>query len=254
MGKFVDMTGWVMSEHGVPDSRLTVVEQTGHKNRATIWLCKCSCGNFCEKVGTAIRNGHTKSCGCLNVDKIISRNKTEKHPPRKQNKVEFVDDKCLIYDYNNNCCIIDKNDYDCIKQYCWYKDKRGYWIAHTHVDDEYNTSNIRIHRIILNVPDNIIVDHINHNKDDNRKCNIRIATHSQNSQNCVYKSTKNGVVGLRKTKNGWSARIKTNGRDKYIGSFKTKEEAIKARLLAEKKYFDEFAPQRHLFKEYGIDE
>ena len=39
---------------------------------------------------------------------------------------------------------------------------------------------------------------------------------------------------------------------KKLGRFSDKEDAIKARLQAEAKYFKEFAPQRHLFKQYGI--
>ena len=44
-----------------------------------------------------------------------------------------------------------------------------------------------------------------------------------------------------------------NNKTKYLGSFKNKEGAIKARLEAEAKYFGEFAPQRHLFEQYGIN-
>lgn len=43
-----------------------------------------------------------------------------------------------------------------------------------------------------------------------------------------------------------------NNKTKYLGSFKNKEGAIKARLEAEAKYFGEFAPQKHLFEQYGI--
>lgn len=40
----------------------------------------------------------------------------------------------------------------------------------------------------------------------------------------------------------------------YLGVFNNKEDAIKARLQAENKYFGEFAPQRRLFSQYGISE
>lgn len=83
MGKFIDMTGWIMSEHGVPDSRLTVVKQDGYyvypNGRVEPkWLCRCNCGdnNFCTSRGSHIRNGNTKSCGCLQREKSSSSNKT----------------------------------------------------------------------------------------------------------------------------------------------------------------------------------
>ena len=74
MSKLIDMTGWVMKEHGVPDSRLTVVERAENKNGKTYWKCKCECGNETIVEGVKIRNGHTKSCGCYNLDKLAERN------------------------------------------------------------------------------------------------------------------------------------------------------------------------------------
>lgn len=77
MGKFIDMTGWVMKEHGVPDSRLTVTSRaedaidpkTGkHK---VMWNCDCSCGRHCVVSTLGLRNTvrPTKSCGCINEEK-----------------------------------------------------------------------------------------------------------------------------------------------------------------------------------------
>jgi len=70
MGKKIDMTGWIMSEHGVPDSRITVLYDTGRKSgHNTVWRCRCSCGTEFDAVGSNIKSGHTKSCGCLNKEK-----------------------------------------------------------------------------------------------------------------------------------------------------------------------------------------
>lgn len=78
MSKFIDMTGWIMSEHGVPESRLTVIERAEDyidKNgqHRIMWLCKCSCAahNKIIALGKDIKNGHTKSCGCLKIDNLI---------------------------------------------------------------------------------------------------------------------------------------------------------------------------------------
>lgn len=79
MGKKIDMTGWIMSEHGVPDSRLTVIERAEDYIRpdgyhVTKWLCECSCKNHNRIVvlGESLRNGHTLSCGCLNKERVSS--------------------------------------------------------------------------------------------------------------------------------------------------------------------------------------
>lgn len=46
--------------------------------------------------------------------------------------------------------------------------------------------------------------------------------------------------------------IKIKGKQKHLGYFANKNDAVIARLKAEAKYFGEFAPQRHLFEEYNI--
>lgn len=64
----IDMTGWVMKEHGVPNSHLTVVKRGPNSNtNHSQWYCKCDCGNpnLILIDGTALRNGHTISCGCI---------------------------------------------------------------------------------------------------------------------------------------------------------------------------------------------
>ena len=73
MGKMIDMTGWIMSEHGVPDSRIKVISKSEKNNQGRImWLCECVCGNAEQFVvaGTHIRNGNTKSCGCLQKEVV----------------------------------------------------------------------------------------------------------------------------------------------------------------------------------------
>ncbi len=65
MGKFIDMTGWKMSEHGVPDSRITVINKAPNQGKHTAWNCICECGTECVIRGDQLRGGVAKSCGCL---------------------------------------------------------------------------------------------------------------------------------------------------------------------------------------------
>lgn len=80
------------------------------------------------------------------------------------------------------------------------------------------------------------VDHINHDKLDNRKLNLRICTSSQNSHNRNVKG-----ISCNEEGNKCKARICFDGRQIHLGYFNTKEKAIMARRKAEKKYFGEFA-------------
>ena len=85
----------------------------------------------------------------------------------------------------------------------------------------------------------MVVDHINHNKLDNRKENLRICEHQENTYNKGLCSTNtSGVTGVTwdKLRNKWIAHIK----GKNLGRFNTKEEAIKVRKQAEIEYFGEF--------------
>lgn len=97
--------------------------------------------------------------------------------------------------------------------------------------------------------------HRDGNRADCRKKNLRIATYAQNGMNKKYMSTNtSGVMGvyLNKCANFWVAQISVNNKTIYVGGSKNKEEAIRFRLFAEKKYYGEFAPQRYLFEQYNI--
>lgn len=83
------------------------------------------------------------------------------------------------------------------------------------------------------------IDHINHIRHDNRWCNLREADPSTNQKNRKRnKNNKSGFVGVRwnKRNKNWLVRIKVKGKDKYLGSFDSKEEAIKCRVEANKIY------------------
>lgn len=71
---FIDMTGWKMYEHGVPDSKIEVIKQAPKdpsKPKKVFWICKCSCGNPKEFIvdGTGLRSGNTLSCGCVKLER-----------------------------------------------------------------------------------------------------------------------------------------------------------------------------------------
>lgn len=70
MGKFIDMRGLVFS-------RLTVLAQGEvDSNKNITWWCLCECGELVCVAGNSLRHNNTKSCGCLNIDRILERNTT----------------------------------------------------------------------------------------------------------------------------------------------------------------------------------
>lgn len=83
------------------------------------------------------------------------------------------------------------------------------------------------------------IDHINHNRSDNRIINLRDVTPSENAKNRKkYKNNSTGRAGvfLRKDSGKYTANINANGKLKHLGTFKTKVEAVIAREAAEKMY------------------
>lgn len=69
MGKLIDLTG-------IKFGKLTVISRCeNNKSGLAQWECKCECGNSKIVVGKYLKNGDTKSCGCIRVEKLILRNK-----------------------------------------------------------------------------------------------------------------------------------------------------------------------------------
>jgi len=97
-------------------------------------------------------------------------------------------------------------------------------------------STVYLHRLITGAPDNMEVDHKNHNPLDNRRENLNVCTRSENASNRsgANRNSKTGALGVRVkyTADGtprWVAQIAQGGRCVQLGTFATIEEAIKAR-------------------------
>ncbi len=144
----------------------------------------------------------------------------------------------------------DMNDYDKIKDYCWSECKSKNY-SRVRAYDKDTKKTIFVHYITADR----YYDHIDRNPFNNRKYNLRKATLSENNRNHnLRRNNKYGITGIYwyESRSKWSAYIEVNSKRKHLGYFKEKEDAIKARLESEAKYFGEFAPQRHLFEEYDI--
>jgi len=131
---------------------------------------------------------------------------------------------------------IDLDKVELIEGIKWALDKDGYSV--TSIDGVRTC----MHRLIMNAPRHLFVDHINHDTMDNRVSNLRICTHQENSRNKKKVKNESGHTGviLDKRRNKWQARIKVDYKHIFLGYFDDIEDAIKARKEAEIKYFGEF--------------
>lgn len=67
MPKLIDKTGWIMKEHGVPESRLTVLFRAPNQGTKVCWHVRCECGKEFDLRGDSL-DGNTLSCGCLHKE------------------------------------------------------------------------------------------------------------------------------------------------------------------------------------------
>jgi hypothetical protein len=148
---------------------------------------------------------------------------------------------------NGMTALVDDEDYEKLTKINWYYRREGYAVGNLPSPEKGVYPKVLMHRYILDAPKGTQVDHINGNKLDNRKENLRIANASTNKANDGLRSTNTsghkGVTkasGSRKRK-PWVAQIKVNYEHIHLGYYATTEEAAKAYNEAALKYFGEFA-------------
>lgn len=234
MSKLVDLTGKQFDRLTIIKRVPDYIQSNGRKR--TMWLCMCECGNYITVDGEHLKSGATKSCGCLQRELTSKRFK-------RYNKYNLDNEYGIGYTSQGKEFWFDIEDYERIKQYCWYIDKNGYVVAH----DIINPQKILIlSRVVMNLyDDTLCVDHIHgeQTRHDNRKCNLRICTKQQNNINRRPQSNSlSGITGVRwnQSTNKWIANISINGT--YMSkSFSKFEDAVKQRQEWENEIFGEYS-------------
>lgn len=121
----------------------------------------------------------------------------------------------LVPLYNGHFAKVDDEDYDKVMQYKWYKNN-GYAIA--------SSSLVKMHRFVMNAPDGLTVDHIDRDRLNNTKANLRVLSLAHNIHNCEKRSntiTRYKGVHKPKGKDYYQARCKMNKTQLYLGHFRT---------------------------------
>jgi HNH endonuclease len=125
--------------------------------------------------------------------------------------------------------IVNDEDYEWLGQWRWLLLKK---YAARFVTHDGRRRVVFMHRLIMNAPDDMQVDHINHNKLDCRRSNLRLATSFENNRNRVKTTAKRssrykGVSFYKQTKR-WGAYIRINGKHTYIGYYADEQSAARA--------------------------
>lgn len=150
-----------------------------------------------------------------------------KEVPLTQSKVAVVDDDMFAY----------------FMRWAWYFNGR---YAVRHAKTFLGKRNlIFMHNEVTPCPNGFELDHINLNKLDNRRSNLRIATKAQNRRNQgMHKNNQTGFKGVSPTKSQkkpYSAAIGISGQTIYLGSFDKAEDAARAYDEKARELFGEFA-------------
>ena len=211
---------------------LTVKQRAVKDNKGNSqWLCKCKCGEYVIVKGYNLKNGNTSSCGCLrriNMSKIGIENK-------KYNTYDLSGEYGIGYTTKGEPFYFDLEDYDKIKDYCWYINKDGYVIC---------PQGILLHSLIMNTSNNNWVDHIKHKKYDNRKSELRLVSYSQNAMNrSIQSNNTSGITGVYYDTGmkKWVSTIEVDKKKIHLGVFTKIEDAIKKRKMAEERYFGNYS-------------
>ncbi len=170
--------------------------------------------------------------------------------------------ECNVYDLSGDFGVgfasntgsefyFDLEDYERIKGYYWNEHilSSGYHTLDSWSQDSKNV--IRMPWIIVGK----WYDHINHNPLDNRKANLRKVSQRENIFNRgIQKTNNSGIIGVYwvKDRQKWRAALRKDGKIVFVKDCDSFLSATKERLRAEMKFFGEYAPQMHLFKQYGI--
>lgn len=150
-------------------------------------------------------------------------------------RYKIVSDYAIGIFENGAEVLLDVGDLEVVSAHQWHIDTLGY--PRTYSEGLM----VRLHRLLFpSIPDGYVVDHINRNKLDNRRKNLRIVTQKENNQNIPLRSNNtSGVYGVffDKRAKRWRSQISRDGKTTHVGVFDCFDDAVAARKAAEKKFY-----------------
>ena len=142
------------------------------------------------------------------------------------------------YTKKGEAFLFDIDYYDIVSKHTWYISKRGY------VTTSIKRKPVPMHKLLIKNTEGYDIDHVSRDRLDNRKQNLRICTHQENTFNQKKRITNStGLIGVSFMKNAgaYESYIHYNGKKYHLGLYKNKIEAAMERDKAALEYFGEYA-------------
>ena len=152
-----------------------------------------------------------------------------------------------IYLGEREWALVELPDYYRLKNFNWYLGGNGkeFYAFRNIKIGPGKTKMVSMHRMILDPPPHLLVDHKNNNTLDNRRSNLRLATHAENACNRpkIKSKTSSQYIGvyLEKRTGRYTSKIRIDGIRLWLGRFNSELEAAKAYDEAARRYHGEFA-------------
>lgn len=225
-----DLTGLIFD-------KLTVVGYAGKIDSHSAWNCKCECGSYIIKNSYNLKRQKHLACPECMKPKVKEIGESKK----KENIVLEIDDAFVI----NSSVLIDKEDLDIILSYNRYISINSAGYAYI----RYKGDDIFLHRLLTGLPNRydpetkLIADHIDGDRLNNRKQNLRVVKKEINPINCKkYSNNKSGYKGVSWVERlgKWQVNLQINHKNKYLGVYEDYDEAVRVRKEAEEKYYGEY--------------
>jgi hypothetical protein len=155
----------IINEVGNKYGKLTVIQIAGRKRTEAYWKCVCECGRYKEVIGSSLRRGNVKSCGCIH-------GKNDGWKNLRKNEITTEDEKAFIHLRNGETVIIDIEDLELVKEYRW---RRG---SNRPVESQ---KRVLLHRLIMNVHTDCskVVIFRDKNLLNNTKANLKVMTRKE---------------------------------------------------------------------------
>lgn len=193
------------------------------RNGGASWLCRCSCGRLCTVGGKILMNHQKSNCGDCNYGHYYY------HP-------DYME--CVLP--SGEKFQIDHTDYSKVAKHKWVTNAAGYFVASLGRKDNH----IFLHRLVMAPENGMYVDHIDGNKGNCRRSNLRFCTYAENNRNMkISKRNSSGYKGVHwaSDRRKWRAEITVNGKHIRLGSYDSIDEAAEVYDKAATFYFGEFA-------------